>query len=89
MGKTTPTYRDTMHDALEPYDTQYRRALRRDRQAAYDALRDDLEELTMAMGAANAPDVWTPIHLSLAVVLAERLDELEARVTALEAALDS
>ena len=84
MGRTNPTFRDT----LESYRTdwsRYRRALRRPEQATFDALFADAAAHADAAGHLNAREPMHPILLSMLLEQRRTIDELEARVAELEA----
>lgn len=83
MGKTTPPYRK-MTQKYEADLRNFRRALRRERQPAYDELWRHVHNLSAAGNAAAADDPTTAIWLSICVEQQRLIDELEARVAELE-----
>lgn len=84
MGRTNPTYRDS----LERYESSwkpFRRALRRDRKADFDRLFDRAHEFAAASGQQNPADPHRTVVLSMLLSQERELRRLRERVDALEA----
>lgn len=85
MGKTNPTFRDTVRRMREDYWVQYRRALRIQHQERFDHLWDESELHSMA-GSAYTRDAIDAVWMSMFLVQQRELDELRDRVDELEGA---
>lgn len=90
MGRTTPTYRDTV-DSRESAWGEMRRALRRPYQPAFDRLFEHARQFADAAGYCNATDPDVALLLSIALAhehaaaeRADRIDALDDRVGAIE-----
>jgi hypothetical protein len=84
VGRTNPTFRDTLR-AIEDRWSDYRRGLRRDDQPRFDAL---FEYATAHADASSYLNHETPMEALLFSVALEqeaRLDDLESRLETLEA----
>lgn len=83
MGKTTPPYR-AMVQRTEADLRNFRRALRRERQPAYEELWRHVHNLSAAGNAVATDDPTTAMWLSICTEQQRLIDELEARVAELE-----
>ena len=83
MGRTNPTYRDTLR-AIEDRWSPYRRTLRRRDQPRFDQLFVYARNHADAAGMLNHEDRFAPLLVSIAIEQERRIDELEARVAELE-----
>lgn len=83
MGRTNPTYRDTLR-ALETDWEDYRRALRHRTTEQYDQLWAYARAHADAAGYLNHSDPLVTVLFSIALEQERRLDELAARLEALE-----
>lgn len=91
MGRTNPTFRGILQSVEERWQ-RYRRALRHDDQAYFDALFEYAHAYADAAGYLNRESPLLPILFSISLgqekrrqQLEARVDELEGRVAALEA----
>ncbi len=84
MGRTNPTYRDAIQ-ALEQRWDNFKRALRRRDQSRFERLFEYAQAHADAGGYLNHDEPLFPILLSVDLEQETRLDELEDRITALEA----
>jgi hypothetical protein len=87
VGRTNPTFRDVLQRYREEWQA-YRRGLRADQQAAFDALLADAERHADAAGYLNATDPTVPILLSMLLEAKRDRRALAERVATLEAHLD-
>jgi hypothetical protein len=87
VGRTNPTYRDTI-EALERRWDDFKRALRRRDQPRFERLFEYARAHADAGGYLNHDDPLFPILVSIDLEQETRLDELENRIAALEAARD-
>lgn len=83
MGRTNPTYRDTLR-ALEQQWGDYRRALRRRDQARFDRLFEHARRGADAASYLNHEDPMRVALVSIALGQQAEIEALEARVDALE-----
>ena len=83
MGRTNPTYRDFLK-AYESEFSDYRRALRRQDQPAFERLFDGARQFADAAGYANHLDRDALVLLSICHAQEMRIMELEDRVDELE-----
>lgn len=79
MGRTTPTYRDFLRGYEEDW-APFRRALRRDQQAAFDRLFERAHDYADAAGHQNAPDPRFAVLLSMLVAQEHELQTLRDRL---------
>ncbi|MFB6162494.1 MAG: hypothetical protein ABEJ86_03515 [Halococcoides sp.] len=93
MGRTTPTYRDTLDSREEAWQS-FRRALRRPYRPAFDRLFEHARQFADAAGYCNATDPDVALLLSIALAHEhaqserdDRIDALESQVEALESRL--
>jgi hypothetical protein len=75
MGRTNPTYRDTLRD-LESDWQAYRRGLRRRDQERFDALWGYTREYADAAGYLSHPDPSIVMLFSICLAQQRQLDEL-------------
>lgn len=87
MGRTSPTFRDTLQ-AIEERWADYRRALRRRNQPRFDRLFAYARDHADAGGLLNHATPLFPALLSIDLEQEARLDEHAARLDQLEDALD-
>jgi len=87
MGRTNPTFRTLLQSVQERWQ-RYRRALRHDDQAYFDALFEYAHEFADAAGYLNRDTPIVPVLFSITLGQEKRRQELEARVAALEARVD-
>lgn len=78
MGRTNPTYRDTL-TAVESRWSAYRRALRRRDQPHLDSVFAHGRTHADAAGQLNHPEPLFPLLVSALVEQERRIAELEAR----------
>ncbi|MFC7203325.1 hypothetical protein ACFQJC_07340 [Haloferax namakaokahaiae] len=83
MGRTNPTYRDSLR-AIERDWSKYRRALRRPDQQHFDRLFEQAREHADASGYLNHQFVEQPFLVSVMLEQEKRLDTLAERLDALE-----
>ncbi|WP_255171203.1 hypothetical protein [Natrononativus amylolyticus] len=83
MGRTNPTFRDTLR-ALERQWADYRRGLRRRDQPHFDQLFEHARKHADASGYLNHPEPTYAILVSIALEQEARLETLERRLEALE-----
>lgn len=83
MGRTNPTYRDTLR-AIEDRWGPYRRTLRRRDQPRFDQLFVYARNHADAAGMLNHDDRFAPLLVSVAIEQERRIDELETRIDDLE-----
>jgi len=86
MGRTNPTYRDTLR-AIEERWAEFRRALRRRDQPRFDRLFEYAREHADASGLLNHQNPLLPALLSIDLEQEARLDDHEERLEELEAAV--
>lgn len=87
MGRTNPTYRDTIR-ALERRWDDFKRALRHRDQPRFERLFEYARAHADAGGYLNHDEPLFPILLSVDLEQETRLDDLEDRVETLEGELD-
>lgn len=87
MGRTNPTYRDTLA-AVEKRWADYRRGLRRRDQPRLDRLFDHAREHADAAGLLNHPEPLWPALIGMALEQEARLDAQAERLARLEAAVE-
>lgn len=83
MGRTNPTYRDTLR-VIEDRWGPYRRTLRRRDQPRFDQLFVYARNHADAAGMLNHDDRFAPLLVSIAIEQERRIDELETRIDELE-----
>ena len=83
MGRTNPTYRDTLR-AIEERWADYRRALRRKDKSVFDKLLDHAREHADASGLLNHQHPLLPVLLSIDLEQESRLETHDERLEALE-----
>ncbi len=84
MGRTNPTYRDAIQ-ALERRWDDFKRALRRRDQPRLERLFEYAQAHADAGGYLNHDEPLFPILLSIDLEQERRIDDLEDRITTLEA----
>ena len=87
MGRTNPTYRDTIR-ALERRWDDFKRALRHRDQLRFERLFEYARAHADAGGYLNHDEPLFPILLSIDLEQETRLDELEKRLETLESACE-
>lgn len=88
MGRTNPTYRDTLR-AIEQRWADFRQALRRHDQSRFDQLFAYARDHADASGLLNHQDPILPAFLSIDLEQEARLEAHEDRIEELEATLDA
>lgn len=83
MGRTNPTYRDLLRRTAERWET-FRRGLRREERRRFDELWEHAHRHADASGLLNHPDPIVPALFSMALEHQRRIDELGARLDAIE-----
>ncbi|NHN47890.1 hypothetical protein G9464_09800 [Halostella sp. JP-L12] len=83
MGRTNPTYRDLLRRTAERWET-FRRGLRREERRRFDDLWEHAHRHADASGLLNHPDPIVPALFSMALEHQRRIDELGARLDAVE-----
>ncbi|MFC7157710.1 hypothetical protein ACFQPA_19980 [Halomarina halobia] len=84
MGRTNPTFRDLLR-AYEDRWQAYRRALRQVDQSLFDQLFEYARQHANASGYLNSSEPLFPLLFSVDLEQEHRLDDLEARLSDLEA----
>ena len=84
MGRTNPTYRDTLR-AIEERWADFRRALRRRDQPRFDRLFEYAREHADASGLLNHQNPLLPALLSIDLEQESRIEDHEQRLEELEA----
>jgi hypothetical protein len=87
LGRTNPTYRDTLR-ALEENWQQYRRALRRVDKPHFDRLFEHAREHADAAGYLNHHEPEVTLLVSVVLEQEKRMGELHARIRTLEREAD-
>lgn len=87
MGRTNRTYRELVR-TMEARWADFRRALRRDDQAAFDRLFEHARAHADAGGMQNHPSTEEAVLLSIVLAQQLRLDDLDERLDHLEADLN-
>ena len=87
MGRTNPTFRDRLR-GLETEFSDYRRALRRRDRPHFDRLFEHARDHADACGYLNHDTPFVPVLFALALEQEARLAALDARLDALEHAVD-
>ncbi|AWB28193.1 hypothetical protein [Halococcoides cellulosivorans] len=88
MGRTTPTYRDTL-DSREQAFQPFRRALRRPYRPAFDRLFEHARQFADAAGYCNATDPDIALLLSIALAHEHARSERDERIEALEGEIEA
>jgi hypothetical protein len=83
MGRTNPTFRDTLTGIEEQWQP-YRRALRHRDQDRFDTLWGYARDYADAAGYLNHPDPAIVLLFSVCLGQQRRLDDLETRLSALD-----
>ena len=86
MGRTNPTYRDSLRAIRERWD-DFRRALRNRDQPRFDQLFAYAREHADASGLLNHENALLPALFSIDIEQEARLDDHEQRLEELEASL--
>jgi hypothetical protein len=87
MGRTNPTFRDRLR-RLEREFSDYRRALRRRDRPHFDRLFEHARDHADACGYLNHDTPLVPVLVSIALEQEARIAALDARLDALEGAVD-
>ena len=88
MGRSTPTYRDTLRAISDRWE-RYRRGLRRMDQSRFDRLFEYARKHADASGYLNHREPLFPTLVGIDLEQERRLDDLTERVDSLEEHLDS
>jgi hypothetical protein len=80
LGRTVPTFRAALEDAIKRWDG-YRKALRRDEREAFDRMLDSCRLHASAGGHAVRPDPLEAMFMSILLEHQRRLDSLEAKMS--------
>lgn len=88
MGRSTPTYRDTLRAIRDRWE-RYRRGLRRVDQARFDRLFEYAREHADAGEYLNHAEPLFPALVGIDLKQERRLDELDERLESLEEYIDS
>ncbi len=88
MGKTNPTYRDTVRE-FENEWSRYHRALRIEYQDHFDRLSDQVRNFADAGGIQNHPDPMTTHLISILLAHECRLTEIEEQLEDLENSINT
>lgn len=79
MGRTVPTFRATLEDAIYRWDG-YRRALRQRDRDAFDRMMDACRLHSSASGQATRPEPLEAMFMSILLEHQQKLDALDAKV---------
>jgi hypothetical protein len=79
MGRTVPTFRAALEDAIRRWDG-YRRALRQGDREAFDRMMDACRLHSSASGQATRPDPLEAMFMSILLEHQRKLEALEAKV---------
>jgi hypothetical protein len=79
MGRTVPTFRAALEDAIKKWDG-YRNALRREDRELFDRMMDACRLHSSACGQAIRPDPLEAMFMSILLEHQRRLEALEAKV---------
>lgn len=79
MGRTVPTFRAALEDAIKRWGG-YRKALRGDEREAFDRMIDSCRLHASAGGHAVRPDPLEAMFMSILLEHQRRLESLEAKV---------
>ncbi|WP_138005322.1 hypothetical protein [Halalkalirubrum salinum] len=88
MGRTNPTYRDTVRAVERRWDN-FKRALRRYDQPRFERLFEYAQTHADAGGYLNHEEPLFSILVSVDLEQEKRLDELEDRIATLEAKVET
>jgi hypothetical protein len=79
MGRTVPTFRAALEDAIEKWDG-YRRALKQGDQEAFDRMMDACRLHSSASGQATRPEPLEAMFMSILLEHQRKLEALEAEL---------
>jgi len=79
MGRTVPTFRAALEDAIKKWDG-YRRALRQRDQEAFDRMMDACRLHSSASGQATRPEPLDAMFMSILLEHQRKLEALEAEL---------
>ncbi len=83
MGRTVPTYRTALEALISDWQS-FRKALRKEDQAAFDRLMDKARGLASAAGYDPRLDPMESVVMSILVELEQEIAELRKKVEDLE-----
>jgi hypothetical protein len=79
MGRTVPTFRAALEDAIKKWDG-YRRALRQRDREAFDRMMDACRLHSSASGQATRPEPLEAMFMSILLEHQRKLEALEAEL---------
>jgi len=79
MGRTVPTFRAALENAIRQWDG-YRRALRQNDREAFDRMMDACRLHSSASGQATRPDPLEAMFMSILLEHQHKLEALEIKV---------
>jgi len=79
MGRTVPTFRAALEDAIKRWDG-YRKALRQRDREAFDRMMDACRLHSSASGQATRPEALEAMFMSILLEHQLKLEALEAKV---------
>jgi tellurite resistance protein len=79
MGRTVPTFRAALENAIKRWDG-YRRALRLEEREAFDRMMDACRLHSSASGQATRPEPLEAMFMSILLEHQRKLESLEAKV---------
>jgi tellurite resistance protein len=79
MGRTVPTFRAALENAIKRWDG-YRRALRSEEREAFDRMMDACRLHSSASGQATRPEPLEAMFMSILLEHQRKLESLEAKV---------
>jgi hypothetical protein len=79
MGRTVPTFRAALEDAIKKWDG-YRRALRQRDREAFDRMMDACRLYSSASGQATRPEPLAAMFMSILLEHQRKLEALEAEL---------
>lgn len=79
MGRTVPTFRAALRDAMRKWDG-YRRALRQEEREAFERMMDACSLHASASGQAMRPEPLEAMFMSILLEHQRKIESLEAKV---------
>jgi tellurite resistance protein len=79
MGRTVPTFKAALENAIKRWDG-YRRALRLEERGAFDRMMDACRLHSSASGQATRPEPLEAMFMSILLEHQRKLESLEAKV---------